>query len=555
MKITPWEDHIKKLNKKDSLDYEDKQWRLQNLYPISHKTGQLISFQFNIHQHRLAEFIEENVGNRDFDPILVLKARQVGISTLCCLWFLDDILHNSGRNAVVQSYQHDSKDVIFRVIRLAYDLMYPIYKHTFIDKLHPSVSSDSIEIQKSNSRIESQIQVRSQAVNMMLFSEYALMKWLNIVATLGSLTPECLQVYESTSQGKNHFHKRWNIAKDVDITGTHCLFIGWHEHEEYKAPVISTGLGDLDEKEEILKKDYQVTDEQLQWRRNKKAEMSLSDDHNSFEMEFPANDIECFQSSGSALLDLILLNELEQQVKNTTPIKRYWLKDKKAEEKTLVKIYRTYSKEEIKKIQKTGNYFSFFAGVDPAEGIGRDFSSCVVISVNHLQQVEILATLRGYTDPTLFANHINVVLKKYYSYTTIEDEPMLPYTVVERNNHGHAVLALLDPYYDNLYEHSDHRLGFPSTLITRKQIMLNLFNLLRVKNIKINDPVIIKELNTLTINRDNGKIEAEAGEHDDTILALALAIQGYYIDNENFLPEKEPLPKKYEEPDDIDFFP
>ena len=548
-----WYSHIEKLKKRDSLDLDDKFWRVQNLYPILDKYGILRPMQFNEHQETLAECIVYNISKKDFSPIVVLKARQVGISTFCCVWFLDDVLFYMGRNAVIQSYQHLSKNVIFRIICTAYNHLYDPFKVFATAKVSDRASADSIYVPTLNSRIESQIQVRSQAVNMMLFSEYAMMSWANILATIGSLTPECLKVYESTALGRNHLYKFWGEQKEKDITGTHCIFFPWHSHKAYVAIPPAGGLKELDDTEQSLKKKYGLTDGQLEWRRQKRAEISLSDEHNSFEQEFPADDQECFDESGDRIFDPQLLDSFFEQTKKAKPLKRYWLKDARGDNKTLVKVYKEFKQKEVDKLNED-NFFAFYGGVDPAEGVGRDFSTCIVLTVNHLQKAEVIMTMRGHTDPTAFADHVDTELRRYgyWDEELDEGEVRLPILNVERNNHGHAVLALLEPTYDNLYADEDGELGFCQTHISRKGIMLNLLNMLRHKKITLNDPVLAKELAALHTNQSNGKIEAHEGEHDDMVLALALALQGYYADFANYSPAREEEEEEEEEEEDKD---
>ena len=540
-----WFSHIDKLKKKDSLEIDDKFWRMQNLYPIIDKNGIMRPLQFNEHQDYLAHCISYNIARKDFAPIIILKARQVGISTFCCIWFLDDVLFYEGRNAVIQSYQHISKDSIFRIISNAFKYIYDPFKVLAVAEMSGEAKSDSVYVPSANSRLTSHINVRSQAVNMLLYSEYALMEWANIIATLGSATPDCLKLYESTAKGRNHLYKLWGEQKEKDITKTHCLFIGWHKHKEYVSVVKPEGLGELDDNEQELKEKYGVSDEQLQWRRNKREEMSLNDEHNSFEQEYPANDRECFDESGNNLIDGSLLDYYFEQTKKRKPVSRYWLTNNRGENKTLVKVFKEYSQKDIENMDPD-KFFSFYAGVDPAEGVGKDFSVCVVISVDHLQRIDVVMTLRGHTDPTTFAEHIDNELRKYGFEGEDEDDYgekliELPTLTVERNNHGHAVLALLIPTYNNIYIGTDRKEGFLQTNPSRKMIMHNILNVLRHRQIKLNDPVIAKELSALRVNEKNKKIEAFEGEHDDCVIALALAFHGYYAYYENF---EHPEPEK-----------
>ena len=547
---TDWYSHLEKLKRMDSFPLDDKFWRLQNLYPIVDKTGAMLPLRFNEHQQHLAECIAYNLARDDFSPITILKARQVGISTFCCLWFLDDVLFYRGRNAIVQSYQHLSKDVVFRIIHTAYKYSYSPFRGFIRADKKDVVSADTVYIPALESRIESRIKVRSEAANMLLFTEFAFMEWQNILATIGSASPKCLKIYESTAKGRNHLYRFWGEQKEKDTTGTHCLFFGWHAHKEYWSIPPPGGLGELDDVEINLKERFNLNDGQLFWRRNKRAEISLNEEHNSFEQEFPADDVECFNESGDQLFEIDLLESLFYQTAKAKPVKKYWLTNKKGKNTTLVKIFKEFSQDEINKKREKGRFFDIFGGVDPAEGVGRDFSVCVVFSIDHLQKIDVLMTLRGHTDPTNFSEHLEQELRRYRFWNPDfdESEKISPLLTVERNNHGHAVLALLEPTYDNLYYDPDQqKLGFMQTNVSRKRIMHNLLNLLRQRKITLNDPIIAQELGSLHIN-EIGKIEAHEGHHDDTVLALALAFEGYYRDQRNYpLDEEEEEENKKEE--------
>ena len=207
------------------------------------------------------------------------------------------------------------------------------------------------------------------------------------------------------------------------------------------------------------------------WRRNKRAEISLNEEHNSFEQEFPADDVECFNESGDQLFEIDLLESLFYQTAKAKPVKKYWLTNKKGKNTTLVKIFKEFSQDEINKKREKGRFFDIFGGVDPAEGVGRDFSVCVVFSIDHLQKIDVLMTLRGHTDPTNFSEHLEQELRRYRFWNPDfdESEKISPLLTVERNNHGHAVLALLEPTYDNLYYDPDQqKLGFMQTNVSRK---------------------------------------------------------------------------------------
>lgn len=91
----------------------DPKWRLHNLYSIVDKRNRLIPFRPNEEQ---AQVIEE-LHSRN----LVLKARQIGFTTLFCLIYLDDCLFNNNVAAAVIAHKLDDASIIFQTkVKLPY---------------------------------------------------------------------------------------------------------------------------------------------------------------------------------------------------------------------------------------------------------------------------------------------------------------------------------------------------------------------------------------------------------------------------------------------------
>jgi hypothetical protein len=94
--------------------FKDPVWRLHNLYWITDKAGKVVRFRPNAEQ---AEFLE-NLHYRN----IILKARQLGFSTLIQLVELDAVVFNSNIRAGVIAHTLDDVGVIFRdKIKFAYD--------------------------------------------------------------------------------------------------------------------------------------------------------------------------------------------------------------------------------------------------------------------------------------------------------------------------------------------------------------------------------------------------------------------------------------------------
>jgi len=88
-------------------------WRINNLYQIVNKQGKLIKFELNWAQKELYEDI--------WYCNIILKARQLGMSTFVCMLFLDRCLFNPNVSAGIIAHTVDDAQAMFRRVKLAYD--------------------------------------------------------------------------------------------------------------------------------------------------------------------------------------------------------------------------------------------------------------------------------------------------------------------------------------------------------------------------------------------------------------------------------------------------
>jgi len=91
----------------------DPRWRLNNLYSIVDKQGRKVTFKFNWAQEELYD----NVWYCN----IILKARQLGISTFICLLFLDRCLFNDNISAGIIAHTLEDSQQLFRRVKFAYD--------------------------------------------------------------------------------------------------------------------------------------------------------------------------------------------------------------------------------------------------------------------------------------------------------------------------------------------------------------------------------------------------------------------------------------------------
>jgi hypothetical protein len=141
--------------------------------------------------------------------------------------------------------------------------------------------------------------------------------------------PETIVVLESTANGFNHFHDRWQRAnegaEDPETGGLYVpLFFGWQDNPLNAMPfpspearsrfedTIGDPAGGGDPEEQWLVEAFGVTLEQLRWRRITRDE-ECGGDIEFFHQEHPATPEQAFIGSGNPVFAAILVSRALKQ--------------------------------------------------------------------------------------------------------------------------------------------------------------------------------------------------------------------------------------------------
>ena len=126
------------------------------------------------------------------------------------------------------------------------------------------------------------------------------------------------------------------------------------------------------------------------------------------------------------------------------------------------------------------------------------------------------AELRGHFDPAALARRVAELAGRYNG----------ALVAVERNNHGHAVIAqmLTVHGYANLFPAADgEKPGWLTTRVNRPQMLELLAALLARSPELFHSRRLLEECRTF-VRHENGRAEAERGAHDDAVMAMAIAL-------------------------------
>ena len=91
----------------------NRNWRLDNLYYIINKQGEKVRFKTN--------WAQKEVFNNIHNNNIILKARQLGISTFICILFLDTCLFNSNVSAGIIAHRREDAQKLFEKVKFAFD--------------------------------------------------------------------------------------------------------------------------------------------------------------------------------------------------------------------------------------------------------------------------------------------------------------------------------------------------------------------------------------------------------------------------------------------------
>jgi len=511
-----------------------------NLY-IKSKDAEIVKFEPNIAQRALIERVVYLLENNLPIRIIVLKARQMGLSTAIeALIYWYTTTHKNVTAAIIAHEDPASRN-LYNMFKRYYDNSNPLFKpnrkyDTRSDLTFGLQDQDGNEV-GLNSVIKTATAKntgagRSDTIQLVHGSEVAF--WDNGEDLVGSLMQtvpyrkNTMIFLESTANGRgNFFAKMWDKSIKGDSV-FETFFFPWWIQEEYEFPGDKIEEYTIDEQDvvDLMREGITIgnevyivpedkIDDKIRFRRHKEREFVASPE--LLYQEYPSTPHEAFIASGSTVFNVKALAHMEKMVRET---ETYSIHDNESREPYVTQD--NHAKLKIWYMPEQGE--EYVIGADVAEGIeGGDFSVADVIRVRDMKTVARLRTDR--LDPDEFA-HVLDKLGRFYNYALIGPEI---------NNHGLAVVQRLrDLFYSNLYkretgldevfETSTTKFGWKTTTITKPLAIDYLAEAIREGLVKDEDIVFIEEAFSY-VRDEKGRTNAEAGTHDDTVMAKAIALQ------------------------------
>jgi hypothetical protein len=524
------------------------QFAAKQLWIIT-KEGTLSRFILNRAQRRLWMMVKEKLDAGEPVRIYILKARQLGFSTLISAiiyWFV--AMHRY-KNALMISHDLQSAEQILNKLKMFWVKM--------TEQLRPDQKlSNRKELYLTNAKgtgNESRVLVQtadnvhlgaSMTVHAAHLSEFARYEkiqknvrvaWATLEQTI-PYKPNTMVFLETTAWG-------FGFAKDFwedDTNGFDKLFISWvagpeytdevplDEHELYNVP--DSPFGDeLEVREHVMKElrfwyPEEAGDEEwvhveslrrLRWRRTKIAS-GFQGDIGLFQQEYPITATEAFLTTGSAVFDNLKLADMIEDAKSAeSPTLYRWDNDRGT-------FTPSPKAGNLSVWQEPVQGRSYLIGVDVSEGLSDGDSSAVqVLETPSMSQV---ARWVGLISPDDLAD-LAAWLGHHYNTAAI---------CCEINGPGYATNLRLGKqlYYPLLYRRErfdtqtrkwTKQLGWNTNKQSKQVLISTLRKAFKSDGIRLHDSETMKQMAYYILN--DGKYEAASGYNDDLVLALALALQ------------------------------
>ena len=443
---------------------KDPSYFINNYTKISHPLSGLISFKTYPYQDDLLNDFN------DYRFTVILKARQLGISTITAAYIVWLMLFHRDKNVLVIATKFQTAANLVKKVKNIMQNVPPWLRiaEIKIDNRTSFVLTNGSEVKAASTSGDAG---RSEALSLLVIDEAAHVDgleelWTGLYPTL-STGGRCIALSTPNGVG-NWFHKTY-IEAEQQTNDFHPVNLPWDVHPE----------------------------RDIEWFEKETKNMSRRQ---------IAQELECnFNSSGETVIHSEDLEYLVSSIKDP--------------------LYRTGFDRNLWIWEQYNESCTYFLVADVARGDGSDFSVFHLINLNTM---EIAAEYQG--KPTLeqFASTIDSTGREYGGCLTVVENNSLGISILEKlierqyPNLYYSVKGTHE-YIEQVQAESISNSvpGFTTSTKTRPLIIAKLEEFIRNKLINIYSSRVINEFKTFIWY--NNKAQAMRSYHDDLIMALAIA--------------------------------
>jgi hypothetical protein len=437
-----------------------------------------------LHANAVQRAFETRRGEKN----IVLKARQMGLTTWAAGRFFLKTITRPGTLTLEVAHTQEAAEDIFRIV------------HRFVDSLPKVLREGPLRTSRDNVRqivfpqIDSTYRVvsagdrnagRGLTVQNLHCSELA--RWPGdpaetLAGLRAAMTPGAELILESTPDGVGGcFHEEWLKAPEMEMVRH---FFPWWMEKRYRSAAVDAASVTDEERGFIAREGLDL--EQIGYRRQIRASF-----HGLARQEYAEDEDSCFLASGESVFELEAIETRMQSVPDAQERRRngeleIWLPPVKGKQ--------------------------YLVAVDPAGGGSEgDYSAAEVLEMETgLQCAE-------------FAGHLGG-LELARLVTELATEYNDAWLVVERNNHGSGVLAYVETSCRcrRVYRQGGQA-GWLTTSVSRPAVLGRLGAALVERPEAFQSRRLLAECRSF-VRLENGGSGARAGTHDDRVMAMAIGL-------------------------------
>ena len=436
---------------------------VNNYAKISHPLHGLIPFKvYDYQEELLTDF-------NDYRFNIILKARQLGISTITAAYVTWMMLFHRDKNVLVIATKFNTAANLVKKVKAIHKNLpkWMQIASISIDNRTSFELTNGSQIKASSTSSDAG---RSEALSLLVIDEAAHVEgldelWTGLYPTL-STGGRCIALSTPNGVG-NWFHQTY-IDSDAQKNDFHPTMLSWDEHP----------------------------DRDTEWFEKETKNMSRRQIAQELECDFLMSGETVFHQDDMKVIQ----NNLCEPKHRTGFDRNFW-------------IWEEYDPA-----------YSYMISADVARGDGRDFS---VFHVFKIETMEIIAEYQGKVTPDIYGSIISEAGQEYGNCMVVVENNSVGYAVLEK------LQALQYPniYYSYKSSHeyvdpitaeskSNAIPGFTMSLKTRPLVITKMEEFVRNKLIKIYSKRLYNEMNTFVWH--NGRPQAMKKFNDDLIMACAI---------------------------------
>lgn len=504
---------------------EDFEFWAKNSWFIRTKEAKIIPLVLNRAQRRLLACCIEQLQERGYIRLVILKGRQMGSSTFVEAFLYWHVSQREAQKALVVAHDKEGTKTIFTMTRRGHDKMPEALKPHTTASSTTELVFDKLDSAYRVATAGGDGIVRGDTITALHLSEVAwwpkgsaLENYSGLMDSLpsGRAAVGTVAFEESTAQGFNMFYEHCQAARgllsgpDGQLVSSdwRFVFLPWFWDTTCEATVpegFERTPGELDLAEKVVAEfGDELTDAHLQFRRLKIAEKGPD----LFMQEYPGTPDEAFLSSGAPVFDSAKVQaQLKKKIrpialKSLTPAFKW--EDSRLGE---LRCYLPHDENE-----------TYYIGGDVGFGVRKDASVLQVLD-SKKRQAAVWSSNRISAD---WFGTVAACLARFYNDAEL---------VIERNGPGiltNRVVHIDNDYqnvyreyqYDKITDTETEVVGFGTTVRSKPLVIEELRAAILGNEVELYDQTTLHELMRFIVS-ESGKYEAEQGHHDDHVLSLA----------------------------------